>query len=60
MNAFFVSVFIASTGPQESQTLKARNSGEKDNFPLVDEHWVRKYLGKPETQKSMGPNGIYP
>lgn len=60
LNAFFVSVFVANAGPQESQTLKARNSGEKANFLLVDEHWVRKHLGKPETHKSMGPNGIYP
>lgn len=60
LNAFFVSVFIANAGPQESQTLKARNSGEKDNFPLVDEHRITKHLGKPDTCKSMGPNGIYP
>lgn len=29
LNAFFVSVFTANAGPQEYQTLKARNSGEK-------------------------------
>ncbi|KGL75218.1 hypothetical protein N309_13708, partial [Tinamus guttatus] len=28
--------------------------------PLVEEDWVRDYLGKLDTHKSMGPDGMHP
>uniref|UniRef100_A0A8B9Q7B9 Reverse transcriptase domain-containing protein n=1 Tax=Apteryx owenii TaxID=8824 RepID=A0A8B9Q7B9_APTOW len=32
----------------------------KEDFPLVEEEWVRDYLSKLDTHKSMGPDGIHP
>lgn len=37
MNAFFVSVFTAEVGAQESQTLDVRGSQRKEDFQFVRE-----------------------
>ncbi|GAB0177726.1 target of Nesh-SH3 [Grus japonensis] len=61
LNAFFTSVFTAKTDPQESQTLRVREKvSSKEDFPLVEEDWVRDHLGKLDTHKSMGPDGMHP
>lgn len=44
-NTFFVSVFTAK-GPQESQTLKARENVWRKDFALVKKDQVRDHLGK--------------
>ncbi|PKU48001.1 rna-directed dna polymerase from mobile element jockey-like [Limosa lapponica baueri] len=61
LNAFSASVFTAKASPQESQTLEAREKvWRKEDFPLVKENRVRDHLGKLNTHKSMGPNGMHP
>ncbi|GAB0181301.1 mitochondrial enolase superfamily member 1 [Grus japonensis] len=61
LDTFFVSVFTAKAIPQESQTLEVRQKvWRKEDFPLVKEDWVRDHLGKLDTHKSMGPDGIHP
>ncbi|GAB0183976.1 mitochondrial enolase superfamily member 1 [Grus japonensis] len=61
LNAFFASVCTAKAGPQESQTLEVREKvWRKEDFPLVEEDQVRDHLGKLNTHKSMGPNGMHP
>ncbi|GAB0204360.1 mitochondrial enolase superfamily member 1 [Grus japonensis] len=61
LNAFFASVFTAKAGPQESQTLEVRKEvWRKKDFPLVEEDQVREHLGKLNTHKSMGPDGMHP
>ncbi|GAB0182598.1 mitochondrial enolase superfamily member 1 [Grus japonensis] len=61
LNAFFASVFTAKAGPQESQTPGAKKKvWRKEDLPLVEEDRVREHLGKPDTRKSMGPNGMHP
>ena len=32
----------------------------KEDFPLVEEDWVRDHLGKLDSCKSMGPDGMHP
>jgi len=61
LNAFFASVFSAKTVPQASLSLEAREEAwrKKDPF-LVEEDRVRDHLSKPETYKSMGPDGMNP
>jgi len=55
LNAFFVSVFAAKAGPQESQALKVREkSWRKEDLPLVEEDWIRGHLSKLDTHKTMG------
>ena len=61
LNAFFASVFTAKASPQECQTLETREEAwRKEDFPLVEEDWVRDHLGKLDTHKSMGPDGMHP
>uniref|UniRef100_A0A8B9PKM6 Reverse transcriptase domain-containing protein n=1 Tax=Apteryx owenii TaxID=8824 RepID=A0A8B9PKM6_APTOW len=61
LNAFFASIFTAKTSPQESQTLEKRQKvWKKEDFPLVEEDRVRDHLGKLDTHKSMGPDGMHP
>uniref|UniRef100_A0A8B9PGQ4 Reverse transcriptase domain-containing protein n=1 Tax=Apteryx owenii TaxID=8824 RepID=A0A8B9PGQ4_APTOW len=61
LNAFFASVFTGQASPQEPQTLEAREKvWRKEDFPLVEEEWVRDHLSKPDTHKSMGPDGMHP
>ncbi|GAB0208054.1 mitochondrial enolase superfamily member 1 [Grus japonensis] len=61
LNAAFVSVFTAKTGPQESQTLKVGEKvWRKEDLPLVEEDWVRDHLGKLDIHKSMDHNGMHP
>ncbi|GAB0206573.1 mitochondrial enolase superfamily member 1 [Grus japonensis] len=48
-------------GPQETQTLEVREKvWRKEDFPLVEEDWVREHLGKRDIHKSMGPDGMHP
>ncbi|GAB0183198.1 mitochondrial enolase superfamily member 1 [Grus japonensis] len=61
LNAFFALVFTAKAGPQESQILEVGEKvWRKKDFPLVEEDWVREHLGKLDTHKSMGPDGMHP
>ncbi|PKU35582.1 glycerol kinase [Limosa lapponica baueri] len=61
LNAAFASVFTAKANPQESQTLEVReNIWRKEDFPLVEQDWVKDHLGKLKTHTSMGPNGMHP
>ena len=61
LNAFFASVFTAKAGPQESQTPKVRDeTWRKEDFPFVEEDWVRDHLSKEDTHRSMDPDGMYP
>ncbi|GAB0185742.1 mitochondrial enolase superfamily member 1 [Grus japonensis] len=54
-------VFTAKAGPQESQTLEVREKvWRKEDFPLVEEDPIRDHLGKLDTHKSMGPDGMHP
>ena len=58
---FFASVFTAKASPQESQTLEVREKvWRKQDLPLVEEDRVRDHLGKLNTHKSMGPDGMHP
>ncbi|PKU31482.1 rna-directed dna polymerase from mobile element jockey-like [Limosa lapponica baueri] len=60
LNAFFASVFTAKAGPQEPQTLEVRERDRrKEDFPWIEEDQVRDHLGKLNTHKSMGPDGMY-
>lgn len=55
LNAIFASVFTFKASLRESQTLKTReNVWRKEDFPFVPR------LSKPNTHKSMGPNGMHP
>ena len=57
----FASVFTAKAGPQESQTLEVGEEVlRKEDFPSVEEDWVREHLGKLNIPKSMGPDGMHP
>ncbi|GAB0190597.1 mitochondrial enolase superfamily member 1 [Grus japonensis] len=61
LNAFFASVFTVKAGSQESQTLEAGEKvWRKEDFPLVEEDRIRDHLGKYDTHKSMGPDGMHP
>ncbi|PKU36575.1 rna-directed dna polymerase from mobile element jockey- hypothetical protein [Limosa lapponica baueri] len=61
LNAFFASVFIAKAGPQEPQTPRVGESAwSEDDSPSIAEDQVRDHLGKPDTHKSMGPDGMHP
>ncbi|GAB0182538.1 mitochondrial enolase superfamily member 1 [Grus japonensis] len=61
LNAFFALVFTAKAGHQESQTLEVGEKvWRKEDFPLVKEDRVRDHLGKLDTHKSMGPDGMHP
>ncbi|GAB0205041.1 mitochondrial enolase superfamily member 1 [Grus japonensis] len=54
-------VFTAKASPQDSQTLEVREKvWRKEDFPLVEEDQVREHLGKLDTHKSMGPDGMHP
>ena len=60
-NAFFASVFTAKAGLQESQPPEEREKiWRKEDFPLVEEDWVRDHLGKLDPHRSMGPDGTHP
>ncbi|PKU40159.1 rna-directed dna polymerase from mobile element jockey-like [Limosa lapponica baueri] len=55
LNAFFPSVFTAI------QILEVRERlWRKEDFPLVKDDWVRDHLGKLNTHRSMGPDGMQP
>ncbi|PKU31931.1 hypothetical protein llap_17764 [Limosa lapponica baueri] len=61
LNAFFASVFTAKASPQESQTLwVSERVRRKEDFPLFKDDQVRDRLGKLDTHKSMGPDGMHP
>jgi len=61
LNAFFASVFSAKAGPQESQALEVREEAcREDDFPLVEEDYVRDHLSNLDAHKSMGPEGMHP
>lgn len=59
LNAFFASVFTAQTSPHSLPSLKTRKKMEKEDFPLVEEGWLRCYLGKLDTHRSQGPDGMH-
>lgn len=57
LNASFASVFITKSRLQESWTQETREEvWRKEDFPLVDEDWVRDHLGKPDIHNFMGPD----
>lgn len=57
---FFASVFTSEMSPLESQTLDIwEEVQKKEDFPSVEEAWVKINLGKFNSQKSMGPIGMY-
>jgi len=61
LNAFFASVFSAKAGPQESQAPEVREAAyREDDFPLVEEDYMRDRLGNLDAHKSMGPDGMHP
>ncbi|PKU34197.1 rna-directed dna polymerase from mobile element jockey-like [Limosa lapponica baueri] len=61
LNAFFASVFTPKAGPQEPQTLEVgERAWSKEDSPLIEEDWVRDHLGKHDTHRSMGPDGMHP
>ncbi|GAB0202805.1 mitochondrial enolase superfamily member 1 [Grus japonensis] len=61
LNAFFALVFTAKDGPQETSTLEVGEKvWRKEDFPLIEEDQVRDHLGKLDTHKSMGPDGMHP
>jgi len=61
LNAFFASVFTAKSGPQAPQSLEVREKAwTKEDPPLIKEDWVRDHLSKLDSDKSMGPDGMYP
>jgi len=61
LNAFFASVLIAKTGPQESQDPEVREEAyREDDFPLVEEDCVWDRLSDLEVHESMGPDGMHP
>ena len=58
--ALFALVFTAKHGPQEFQTLEVRDRiWRKEDFPVVKVDMVKDHLGKPNTHKSMGPDGMH-
>jgi len=60
LNAFFVSVFSAKAGPQESQPLEVREEAwRKDDLLLVKEDCVRDHLHNLDAHKSVGPHGMH-
>jgi len=59
-DAFFALVFTAKSGPQDFQSLEEREEAwRKEDFPLVRKNCVRDPLGKLDTHKSMGPDGMH-
>ncbi|GAB0182431.1 mitochondrial enolase superfamily member 1 [Grus japonensis] len=61
LNALFAPVFIATAGPQESQTLEVGEKVlRKEDLPLVEEDQIREHLGKFDIHKSMGPDEMRP
>ncbi|PKU36417.1 rna-directed dna polymerase from mobile element jockey-like [Limosa lapponica baueri] len=61
LNAFFASVFTAKAVPHESQTLETRRKvWREEDFPSVEEDWVRDHLAKLDIHKSMGPDRMHP
>ena len=59
LNAAFASVFTAKASPQKPLEVREK-IWRKEDFPLVEEDWVRDDLGKLSNHKSMGPNGMHP
>jgi len=60
LNAAFASVFSSKAGPQESQALEVREEAHReDDFPLVEEDFLRDHLSNMDVYKSMGPNGMH-
>lgn len=45
---------------QEAQTLETKEKvWRKEDFPSVEKDQVRDHLYKPDTHKSMGPDGMH-
>ena len=60
-NVFFASLFTAKASPQESQTQEMREKvWRKEDFLLVEEDRARDHLGKLNTHRFMGPEGMHP
>ncbi|GAB0208187.1 mitochondrial enolase superfamily member 1 [Grus japonensis] len=52
---------LVKADPQETQTLEVEEKvWRKEDLPLVEEDQVREHLGKLDTHKSMGPDGMHP
>ena len=61
LNVFIALVFTAKAGTQALLSLETTGKTWRvEDFPQVEGDWVRGYLGKLDTQKSMGPNGMQP
>ncbi|GAB0180635.1 mitochondrial enolase superfamily member 1 [Grus japonensis] len=61
LNAAFASVFADKASYQETQTLEVGEKvWRKEDLPLFEEDRVREHLGKLNTHKSMGPDGMHP
>lgn len=60
LNVLFASVFAAEASSKEFQTMEARvKVWSKEDFSLVEQDQVRDHLGKRDTCKSRGPNGMH-
>lgn len=60
LNAAFASDFTAKASPWESQTLEAREKvRRKEDFPFIKDQ-IRDHVGKLDTCRSMGSNGMHP
>ncbi|PKU31217.1 rna-directed dna polymerase from mobile element hypothetical protein [Limosa lapponica baueri] len=54
-------VFNTKASPQESQTLEVgERAWNKEDSPAIKEDKGRDHLGKLDTHKSMGPDGMHP
>ncbi|GAB0181731.1 mitochondrial enolase superfamily member 1 [Grus japonensis] len=57
--AFYRQLEVISRS-QESQILEVTEKVlQKEDLPLVEEDWIREHLGKLDTHKSMGPDGMH-
>ncbi|NXU46088.1 RTBS polymerase, partial [Drymodes brunneopygia] len=56
----FASVFTDEDGPQESLTLEVKEGWRKEDIPLVIDSWVRDWLTRLNSHKSMGLDGVNP
>lgn len=61
LNAFFTSVFTGKIYLEEFQVPENRGKvWSKEDLSFTEEHHVREHLNQPDTQKSMGPDGMQP
>lgn len=58
---FFASVFTPETSALKLWILETREEVQKkEDFPLVEEAWIRNYLGVLNSHRFTGVNETYP